>query len=87
MDGVNKAQLYRYMTKPFDRNDMLMTVRRAIELAELEEARHHAEEVSNQHLQRLNEALSSTNRLKDLFLATVSHELRTPMHGVVGNLS
>lgn len=86
MDGVNKAQLYRYMTKPFDRNDMLMTVRRAIELAELEEARHHAEEVSNQHLQRLNEALSSTNRLKDLFLATVSHELRTPMHGVVGNL-
>ncbi|PWB34405.1 hybrid sensor histidine kinase/response regulator [Pseudomonas sp. SDI] len=37
-------------------------------------------------LERLNQELAHSNRLKDEFLATVTHELRTPMNGVIGSL-
>lgn len=37
-------------------------------------------------LERLNQQLATSNRLKDEFLATLTHELRTPMNGVIGSL-
>ncbi|MCJ2372551.1 7TM diverse intracellular signaling domain-containing protein [Pseudomonas sp. RGM 3321] len=37
-------------------------------------------------LERLNQQLANSNRLKDEFLATLTHELRTPMNGVIGSL-
>lgn len=86
MDSINKAHIYRYVTKPFERQDLLLTVERAVEALELKEAMERAEAEAKHQLERANEALSSTNRLKTLFLATISHELRTPMHGVVGNI-
>lgn len=37
-------------------------------------------------LERLNQQLATSNRLKDEFLATLTHELRTPMNGIIGSL-
>ncbi|PMH41215.1 hybrid sensor histidine kinase/response regulator [Vibrio sp. 10N.286.49.B3] len=35
-------------------------------------------------IQKQNDELQLTNKLKDEFLATTSHELRTPLHGMIG---
>lgn len=32
MDSINRAQIYKYMLKPYDRDDLLLTVQRALEL-------------------------------------------------------
>jgi signal transduction histidine kinase len=41
---------------------------------------------AGQTLERVNQQLATSNRLKDEFLATLTHELRTPMNGVIGSL-
>ncbi len=41
---------------------------------------------SSRELEKLNQELAASNRLKDEFLATLTHELRTPMNGVIGSL-
>lgn len=41
---------------------------------------------ARENLERANQQLAASNRLKDEFLATLTHELRTPMNGVIGSL-
>jgi len=55
--------------------------------AELDQHRHHLQELVRERTEQLNEALShaeAASRAKGAFLANMSHEIRTPLNAISG---
>lgn len=96
--AVNDANLYRYISKPWDPTDLTLTVSEAARSFFQE----HTVEKQQQELLSLNASLEAqvtkrtaelskatkeakaANEAKGAFLATMSHEIRTPMNAVIG---
>jgi response regulator RpfG family c-di-GMP phosphodiesterase len=60
IDAVNKGQIYRYISKPWEDNDILLTVKRALEQQRLEKERRRLETLirkQNKQLKTLNATL------------------------------
>ncbi len=75
-----KLGAYDYISKPFNRDDLVMRVRKAIEKLELEEK---IKESAVELEVALREA-QTANQSKSEFLASMSHELRTPLTAILG---
>jgi len=87
-----------YITKPFDKRELLARVETQIELyqakKQLKLVNRTLEEkvaeqtknlqLSNQELTKANEKLQLLDDVKIEFLGIISHELRTPLHGIRG---
>lgn len=69
--AINEGQIYRYLTKPWEPNDLQVTIDKAHEIYLL-----------RQELRKQNEQLKSLDKLKTDFMILVSHELRTPLTGI-----
>jgi signal transduction histidine kinase len=75
IDAINQGNVYRYITKPWDPDELQAIIRQATQQYDLlvERKRLLAE------LQVKNRELEKANELKAAFIRVASHELRTPL--------
>lgn len=80
IDAINEGNVFRYITKPWDTEEMQTVVRQAVE--------HHDLLVERRQLiaelQEKNARLREADGLKRAFIEVASHELNTPVAVVLG---
>ncbi|MEO6810904.1 MAG: hybrid sensor histidine kinase/response regulator, partial [Isosphaeraceae bacterium] len=80
IDAINEGNVFRYITKPWDPDELVTIIRQAVE--------HHDMIVEQRRLMteltRSNAELTEANRLKQAFIEVASHELNTPVAVVLG---
>ena len=87
IDAINQGNVYRYITKPWDPEELETIIRQAVERYDLLVERRRLMEnlqVSNKELENANTELSRANELKRAFIQVASHELRTPLTILLG---
>lgn len=86
-DAINEGNVYRYIAKPWEPDELKTVLRQAVDFYELQEERRQLiREVQekNRQLEAANQELSRANDLKRAFIRVASHELRTPLTIILG---
>ena len=82
VDAINQGNVFRYLAKPFEPDDLVVVVKQAVE--------HHNLIVEKNsllaELKESNARLVEANRVKAAFIEVASHELNTPLTVVLGML-
>jgi signal transduction histidine kinase len=79
-DAINEGNVFRYISKPWDADEMLAVIRQAVEQHDLIAERS----LLLADLKEKNARLVEVSRLKGAILEVVSHELNTPVAVVLG---
>lgn len=79
IEAINKGQIYRYLTKPWDPVDLSSAVDRAVERYDL----GHELKKRNDELAAAYKELQTLDTAKSNFMILVNHELKTPLTSVM----
>jgi signal transduction histidine kinase len=87
IDAINAGNVYRYITKPWDPDELQSIIREACERYDLIADRKKLlvdVQAKNQQLEEAVRELDQANKLKSAFIQVASHELRTPLTILLG---
>lgn len=62
LDAINRGEIFRYITKPWDDNDIVLVVRHALERKALEQEKRRLEELAQRQNEELKELNASLER-------------------------
>lgn len=79
IESINKGEIYRYVTKPWDPVDLLGTVNEASEKYFLKSQLKE----KNQKLEKALNELQVLDRAKNQFMILINHELKTPLTAIL----
>ena len=82
IDAINQGNVYRYITKPWDPNELASIIREACERFDMIVERRQLLkqlEQKNAELEKAISDLKAADELKTAFIKVASHELRTPV--------
>ena len=80
-DAINEGNVYRYITKPYDPDELKAVLKQAVEHFKLQEERDRLlREVQQKNylLESANRELFEANEVKRAFIKVASRGLRTP---------
>jgi len=87
VDAINRGSVYRYITKPWDPDELMAIIREACDrydlIAERKELMSELQ-AKNTELEAANAELKRADELKNAFIRVASHELRTPLTILMG---
>jgi signal transduction histidine kinase len=87
VDAINEGNVYRYISKPWEVEDLKQTLKQAYDHYQLQEERRvllQELQAKNAQLESANADLRRANELKKAFIKVASHELRTPLTVLLG---
>jgi len=80
IEAINQGNVYRYITKPWDPDELQTIIREACERHDLIVQRR----ILTDELEKTNSELREANDVKAAFIQVASHELRTPLSILLG---